>query len=337
MPALFREGILACALALAAVGCTSEASTSTGESDIVGTRIAQVQITNYTLARESDFASYDQFLCSGKGVAMQGTGIRNDGRFMKYVSGGGGWCGGYASLCNCASAKFAEVDSVFGSTGRALIKKYSIAVDPKRIPYGSYVWIADLGHWFRADDTGGAIIGNHIDVYTEGENPGFNFTSAVFVTHEHHEADDPGPSGEKSDPTPETPPPEPKIEERPTGGPFEALDVRAPVAAENFLTQCNESADGERVWTTRQGGANASSRWAEASYPQLPYGECGKPNEGKYPIVLRSEPEGALGGTWITQCAEDGGHVAHVFKVESTVDGHPAAPFQHDENDESCP
>ena len=338
MPLLQRASF---ALAFGVGACSaqsSEPSTGSTEANITGTTIGSVQITNYTLARESDFASYSQFLCSGKGVAMQGTGIRNDGRFVKYVSGGGGWCGGYASLCNCGSAKFAEVDSVFGSTGRGLIKNYSIAVDPRRIPYGSYVWIAELGHWFRADDTGGAIIGNHIDVYTEGDNPGFNFKSSVVVTREHREANDPGPNGEKADPTPETPPPEVKIEERPRGGPFEALDVRHPVAPGNFLTQCNTAADGEAVWTTRAGGKDGSSRWAEASYPQHPVGDCGQATkDGRYPIVLRSEAGGTLGGAWLTQCAEEGGHVAHVFKVESEVEGHPAAVFQHDEGDESCP
>ncbi len=46
----------------------------------------------------------------------------------------------------------------------------SVAVDPKLIPLGSLVYSAkykslnDDG-WFKAEDTGGAIIGHHIDVY----------------------------------------------------------------------------------------------------------------------------------------------------------------------------
>jgi 3D (Asp-Asp-Asp) domain-containing protein len=40
-----------------------------------------------------------------------------------------------------------------------------IAVDPKLIPYGSWVWIESLG-WFRAEDCGGAIKGFRIDVLT---------------------------------------------------------------------------------------------------------------------------------------------------------------------------
>ncbi len=48
----------------------------------------------------------------------------------------------------------------------------SVAVDPKLIPLGSLVYVKkyhDLGlsedGWFRADDTGGAIIGRHLDIY----------------------------------------------------------------------------------------------------------------------------------------------------------------------------
>lgn len=130
-----------------------------------GSTIGTVKVTHYTLAREADFASESDFLCSGRGVAMQGTGIRRDGSYVKYVSGGGGWCGNYDRLCNCGSARFAPASGVVGASGRTLIKGYSIAVDPGVIPLGSYVWLAEIGHWFRADDTGGAIKGRHIDVY----------------------------------------------------------------------------------------------------------------------------------------------------------------------------
>ena len=45
----------------------------------------------------------------------------------------------------------------------------SVAVDPSVIPLGSHVFIPSYesinGGWFEADDTGGAIIGRHIDVY----------------------------------------------------------------------------------------------------------------------------------------------------------------------------
>ena len=46
----------------------------------------------------------------------------------------------------------------------------SIAVDPRVIPLGSRVYIPayrqdGYGGWFIAQDTGGAIIGDHVDVY----------------------------------------------------------------------------------------------------------------------------------------------------------------------------
>jgi 3D (Asp-Asp-Asp) domain-containing protein len=56
--------------------------------------------------------------------------------------------------------------------GRSLPLRYyqSIAVDPKLIPLGSLVYLPAYrldghGGWFVAQDTGGAIIGRHVDVY----------------------------------------------------------------------------------------------------------------------------------------------------------------------------
>jgi 3D (Asp-Asp-Asp) domain-containing protein len=45
----------------------------------------------------------------------------------------------------------------------------SVAVDPRTIPEGSHIYIPAYasvnGGWFEADDTGGAIIGRHIDIF----------------------------------------------------------------------------------------------------------------------------------------------------------------------------
>lgn len=75
--------------------------------------------------------------------------------------------------CACAKCcgKYAynrPVDSngnviVKGASGRVLIPHYSIATDPRVIPSGKEVVIN--GKTYRADDTGGAVNGNVIDIY----------------------------------------------------------------------------------------------------------------------------------------------------------------------------
>ncbi|HEY3351840.1 MAG TPA: 3D domain-containing protein [Polyangia bacterium] len=172
-----------------------------------------VQLTHYTLVTEDEAAGqhtgdasqlcnsnglsgcyHKEFLCSGWGVAMEGTGIAANGQYVRYVSGGGGWSAGYKWLNNCASARFAATDDSYGSTGRALIEDFSIAVDRSVIPYGWFVYIESQGHWFRADDTGGAIIGRHIDIYAAG-NRSYSApaTSRVYITATHHEQGDGSP------------------------------------------------------------------------------------------------------------------------------------------------
>ena len=51
------------------------------------------------------------------------------------------------------------------STGTKPKEGRTIAVDPKVIPYGSIVYIQDYGY-FIAEDCGGAVKENRIDIYT---------------------------------------------------------------------------------------------------------------------------------------------------------------------------
>jgi 3D (Asp-Asp-Asp) domain-containing protein len=212
------------ALALVLAGCASMEEGAGEEGEDLGSAEAEIlannshydgfTITNYVVAQESQLSGqhtgdssficppglngncyHKEFLCSGWGIPMQGTGLANDGSYIKYVSGGGPWSSGYVWWQNCGSATFAYVSGVTGASGRTLVANYSIAVDPGYIPLGSYVWIDAQNHWFRADDTGGAITGYHIDVYTGTSQPGYNFVTGMYLTQTVHGANDPSPYG----------------------------------------------------------------------------------------------------------------------------------------------
>jgi 3D (Asp-Asp-Asp) domain-containing protein len=58
----------------------------------------------------------------------------------------------------------------FASGSAFEVRAYrTLAVDPRLIPRGSRVYIPAYrsvnGGWFVAEDTGGAIVGRHVDVY----------------------------------------------------------------------------------------------------------------------------------------------------------------------------
>jgi hypothetical protein len=73
---------------------------------------------------------------------------------------------------NRPGVKYVPIRGVSFAPGPSLALKYyqSLAVDPKVIPLGSRVYIPayrgdGYGGWFVAQDTGGAIIGRHVDVF----------------------------------------------------------------------------------------------------------------------------------------------------------------------------
>ena len=184
------------------------------EPSLPGYTIDNVTLTYYTIAEEASQTGgftgdtsrycdyngvsgcyYHEFMCSGIGVVMQGTGETLAGGYVTYYSGGGPWINGYQWLDNCHSqTTFLPTDVPTGASGREVIADWSIAVDKNVIALDSYVWIDSEGHWFRADDTGGAINGNHIDVFRGTTGLTNNAASSrVFVTREFRNHGDPSP------------------------------------------------------------------------------------------------------------------------------------------------
>ena len=145
------------------------------------------------------------WLYSARGVSMEGTGIASSGQFVHIDSlGVGGWvtiaggpanftdtppywraggywrngeqavtfplqAGGWSNGIGKTYVPLPDVSFAFGP-GRELTYWESIAVDPRLIPLGSWVYIPAYrqgpGHgWFLAQDTGGAIVGRHLDLY----------------------------------------------------------------------------------------------------------------------------------------------------------------------------
>jgi VWFA-related protein len=176
--------------------------------------IDNVKFTQYNVCHEADMTGhgkttnpknikgtyYREFLYSAKGVCMQGSGKAISGETIKYVGSGGGWVnelresvhynrklGKYTKADGTASSPYwikdessvifeqLPKDTFIGSKGWNIIPWYTIAVDPKIIPYGSIVYIKrldginiegiSLNGFFIAADTGGAIKGNRIDVF----------------------------------------------------------------------------------------------------------------------------------------------------------------------------
>jgi 3D (Asp-Asp-Asp) domain-containing protein len=90
---------------------------------------------------------------------------RNRARAVTFPLGTGGWYNG-------SGRTYVPLRNVTFAAGASLPLHYyqSIAVDPRVIPLGSRVYVPayrndGYGGWFIARDTGGAINGDHIDVY----------------------------------------------------------------------------------------------------------------------------------------------------------------------------
>lgn len=82
------------------------------------------------------------------------------------------------AYCSCSKCcgKWADnrpEGKVIGASGKELTAGYSIAVDPKIIPYGTVVTIN--GQEYEAMDCGGAIKGNRIDIYFNNHDEALKF------------------------------------------------------------------------------------------------------------------------------------------------------------------
>lgn len=67
---------------------------------------------------------------------------------------------------------------VYGASGAVLIPEYSVAVDPKVIPYGTKLYID--GKEYIAQDCGSAIKGNDIDVYFLKHQDAWDFAAGYY-------------------------------------------------------------------------------------------------------------------------------------------------------------
>jgi len=160
---------------------------ATGPERVRTTLVATI----YYLALESDYPAEpkDTPLYDAQGnviatvnshfashLAIEGSGRLDDGRVLNYATG-----------ATRATTRYAVLDSArypwgAGVQGRALMPLRSLAVDHTVIPYGSLVYlpvlagvevprIGDVGGfvhdgWFTAVDTGSAIRGNRVDVFS---------------------------------------------------------------------------------------------------------------------------------------------------------------------------
>ncbi|HEY5318828.1 MAG TPA: 3D domain-containing protein [Solirubrobacteraceae bacterium] len=116
---------------------------------------------------------------------------RNSAREVTYPLEIGGWSNG-------PGVKYVPLRGVTFAAGPSLPLKYyqSIAVDPSVIALGSRVYIPAYradghGGWFVAQDTGGAIIGRHVDVYrtppAAATDPGQDLTDQrIYVIAPRH-------------------------------------------------------------------------------------------------------------------------------------------------------
>jgi len=198
MLAVASVGSFAAAGGLVLGGCGSEREQTPDASPQVdakpvdlgtpGAERGSFQLTYYWVTAEEDFTgTADTSIYDPSGALLdtvpaafvssldtEGTGRLRDGRVLNVA----GSCVGHA---HCYQAVDAQHPWGVGVQDRALVPFRTIAVDPKVIPYGTPLYIPELdgvampgdASWggfvhdgcVIAGDTGGAIVGMHIDFF----------------------------------------------------------------------------------------------------------------------------------------------------------------------------
>ena len=95
----------------------------------------------------------------------------------------GDYLGNYKLTYYCSCEICCDVETGITATGTPVVEGQTIAVDPSVIPYGTQVIIN--GHVFTAEDCGGAIKGNRIDIYVNDHDRanalGVNYADVYLV------------------------------------------------------------------------------------------------------------------------------------------------------------
>ncbi len=91
-----------------------------------------------------------------RGVTMEGTGIAKNGDIIHFEK--------FTGKGKDKTACFKKVPKIIGANNTELVPMKSVAVDPAVIPLGSELLVESWGS-ATADDTGGDVHGQHIDLY----------------------------------------------------------------------------------------------------------------------------------------------------------------------------
>ncbi len=96
------------------------------------------------------------------------------------------YLGEFEATAYCPCEKCCGKSDGITATGTVATEGRTIAVDPSVIPYGTAVYIDGLGE-FVAEDTGGAIKGNRVDVFFADHQDALDFgrqTVTVWIIEE---------------------------------------------------------------------------------------------------------------------------------------------------------